>query len=325
MSAIAYVNGEFCDLADAKISILDRGLIFADSLYEALRINNGRLFRVGDHYARMTNGLNALAIPVPFSADEYGALLGEVARRNGIQSGLVYIQVSRGAAMRSHLPPKALTPNVFSFIQEGPVPGPRSRSDGVAVLTVEDTRWERCNIKTTMLIANVLAKKLADDAGAAEAIFVSKEDIVREGNSSNIFAVIAGTLRTHPADNRILPGVTRKVVLELARKAGIPAAEEAFSVEALLGADEAFITSTSVDVRAVVRVDGQPIGGGRVGPVAARLLKLLTELLRRRRRFAAPEGLAGRLLPLRERRMPAIIQLLGIAGPAWLNGRAPLS
>ncbi len=210
MNATGYVNGEFCDLADAKISILDRGLLFGDAVYEALRVHNGRLFRVGDHYARMSEGLKALGIPVPFSASQYEAILAELARRNGVKSGLVYIQVTHGAAMRGHVPPKDIAPNVFAFIQTSEVPAwPRKYPDGVAVATVEDVRWQRCNIKTSMLLANTLAKRQAADAGAFEAILVGHDGTVHEGAMSNIFAVIGGSLRTHPVSGHVLPGVTR--------------------------------------------------------------------------------------------------------------------
>ena len=281
MNATGYVNGEFCDLADAKISILDRGLLFGDAVYEGVRVNNGRLFRVGDHYARMSGGLKALGILVPFSASQYETILTELARRNGVQSGLVYIQVTHGAAMRAHVPPKEITPNVFAFVQTGEaLPSwPRQYPGGVAVATVEDLRWQRCNIKTTMLLANTLAKRQATDAGAFEAILVGQDGTVREGALSNLFAVIGGSLRTHPADSHVLPGVTRKVVLDLARTHGIPDAERAFSKAELFAAEEAFLTGSTADVCPVVSVDGKPIAAGRIGPITARLMKMLAEVL----------------------------------------------
>jgi len=280
MKAIGYVNGEFCDLADAKISILDRGLLFGDAVYEALRVNNGRLFRVGDHYARMSGGMKAIGIPVPFTANQYETILTELAKRNGIRSGLVYMQVTHGTAMRAHVPPKEISPNVFAFVQTGEVPAwPRKYPGGVAVTTAEDLRWQRCNVKTTMLLANTLAKRQATEAGAFEAILVGQDGTVHEGAVSNIFAVIGGGLRTHPADNHVLPGITRNVVLELGRKHGIPAVERAFSKAELLAAEEAFLTGTTADVCPVVRVDGKPVGDGRIGPVTAKLMRLLAETL----------------------------------------------
>jgi D-alanine transaminase len=280
MSATGYVNGEFCDLADAKISILDRGLLFGDAVYETVRVNNGRLFRVADHYARMSGGLKALGIPVPFSASRYEAILTELAKRNGVRSGLLYIQVTRGAAMRAHVPPKELSPNVFAFVQTGEVPSwPRKYPGGVSVATVEDLRWQRCNVKTSMLLANALAKRQAADADAFEAILIGPDGTVREGAVSNLFAVFNASLRTHPADNHVLPGVTRNLVLGLARTHGIPAEERAFSRAELLAAEEAFLTGTTADVCPVVRVDGKPIGGGRIGPITAKLSRLLAEML----------------------------------------------
>jgi len=151
----------------------------------------------------------------------------------------------------------------------------------VAVATVEDLRWQRCNIKTSMLLANTLAKRQAADAGAFEAILVGQDGTVHEGAVSNIFAVIGGSLRTHPVDGHVLPGVTRKVVLDLARTHGIPAAERAFSKAELFAAEEAFLTGTTADVCPVVRVDGKPIATGRIGPITAQLGKLLAEALQR--------------------------------------------
>jgi D-alanine transaminase len=280
MNAIGYVNGEFCDLADAKISILDRGLLFGDAIYEALRVNNGRLFRVGDHYARMSNGLKALGIPIPFSASQFETILTDLARRNGVRSGLVYMQVTHGAAMRAHVPPKDIAPNVFAFIQTSEVPSwPRKYPGGVSVATVEDLRWQRCNVKTSMLLANSLAKRQAAEAGGFEAILIGQDGTVHEGAVSNLFAVIGGSLRTHPVDGHVLPGVTRNVVLDLARANGIPASEHAFNKAEFFAAEEAFLTGTTADVCPVVRVDGKPIADGRIGPVTARLIKLLADKL----------------------------------------------
>jgi D-alanine transaminase len=280
MSATAYVNGEFCDLSEAKISVLDRGLLFGDAVYETARVNNGRLFRLGDHYARMSAGLKALGIPVPFSASQFERILAELARRNGVRSGLVYIQVTHGAAMRAHVPPKEILPNVFAFVQAGEMPAWLSQyPGGVPVVTVEDLRWQRCNLKTTMLLANALAKREAAEAGAFEAVLLGSDGTVREGAVSNFFAVLGGSVRTHPADHHVLPGVTRKVVLELAQGTGIPAAERAFSRAELFAAEEAFLTGTTADVCPVIRVDGKPIGEGRIGPITARLMKLLAETL----------------------------------------------
>jgi D-alanine transaminase len=178
------------------------------------------------------------------------------------------------------VPPKEIAPNVFAFVQTSEVPSwPRKYPGGVAVATVEDLRWQRCNIKTSMLLANALAKRQAADAGAFEAILVGPDGTVREGAVSNLFAVIGGAVRTHPADHHVLPGVTRNVVLELARRHGIPAAEKAFSKAELFAAEEAFLTGTTSDVCPVVRVDNKPIAAGRIGPITARLIKLLSDAL----------------------------------------------
>ena len=190
------------------------------------------------------------------------------------------MQVTRGAAPeRDHRLPQAPSPTVFAWARQTPMPGWARFPNGVTTVTVPDPRWQRCDIKTTMLLANTLAKQHAADAGAFEAIFVAEDGTVREGSSTSVFAVLNGVLRTHPANHRILPSITRTLVLETAREAGIEQREEAFSYEEMLNAGEVFLASTTCDVCPVAEVDGRKIGRGRPGPVTWRLMKLFADKL----------------------------------------------
>lgn len=282
MSGICYVNGTFCESAEARISIFDRGLLFGDAIYEVVRVHGGRLFRVDDHYARMSGGLAEIGVAVPFSAAEFRALLRDLVGRNRLQSGLAYAEVTRGAAdMRTHLSPSGLRPTVIAFVQSAELPvWPEKFPGGVSAMSLPDIRWQRCNLKTTMLLPNVLTKEQAHESGVYEGLFISPDSVVREGCSTNVFAVIDGALRTHPADRHILRGITGRVVLELARAAGIPVREEAFTLSELLGAREAFLTATTIDVCPLVRVDGRTLGDGRIGPVTRRLIDAMARALK---------------------------------------------
>ena len=279
-----YVNGVFCHREEARVSALDRAFLMGDAIYEVLRVQNGRLFRMGEHRDRMANGLNALKIPSPFSEKGFEELCVELVRRNGVNVGIVYVQVSRGAAERTHLLPRGITPTVFGFAQSGEFPRWKSSPDGVAAITTSDIRWGRCDLKTTMLLPNSLAKQKAEDAGAFEAIFVSDDGIVREGTSTSLLAIWDGGLHGHPLNERVLPGVTRQVVAELAHREGIPVVEEPFGLAQMLAADELVLTGTTSDVCPVVRVDGTAIGSGRIGPVSQRLIGLLADTLERETR-----------------------------------------
>ena len=276
-----YLDGEYLDIREARVSVLDRGHLMGDAVYEVTRVQNGRLFRARQHYERMARGLGALGIPTPFTAEAFEAVNVELLRRNGIQGGLIYIQVSRGATLRTHLVPKGLTPTVFGYSASCPLPKWRDHPEGVTVITSADLRWQRCDIKTTMLLPNSLAKQEAVDAGCYDVILVAEDGTCREGSSSSLFIVSDGALRTHPADNHILPGITRQTIIEIAGAEGIPLREETFRREQLLVAEEAMLVGTTTDVCPVVQVDGKPIGEGRIGPVTQRLIGLLAELIER--------------------------------------------
>lgn len=274
---IFWLNGAFVERGKASLSPLDRAFLMADAIYEVVRIHNGTPFMGGEHYDRMAHGLSELGIPVPFGREEFVALLLEMAARNAVRFGLTYLQVSRGVAPRSHLLPKGVEPTVFGFARADKMPTWRDYPNGVKAITVPDERWGRCDLKTTMLLPNSLAKQRAHDAGAFEALFVGTHGTVREGSSTGLIAAKGGGLFAHPLTRRILPSITRMAILEIAAQGGIPVEERKFGREGLLAADEVMLLGSNTDVCPVVEIDGKAIGAGRPGPMAGGLLQRLRE------------------------------------------------
>lgn len=273
---IAYWNGEFLPLDQVHVSPLDRGFLFADGLYEVAAAYGGRLFEVEAHVRRLRRGLSELRIEAGRSDDDWIALFGEMVCRSGIEGdSAVYLQVTRGAAAsRGHAFPAGVTPSVFATVSPLKRPPESWRSEGVAAITVPDIRWSRCDLKTVGLLGSVLAQQQAVEAGVVDAIQI-RDGLVTEGSSTNVFIVRDGTIVTPPADHRILPGITRNVVLELARQTAHAVVERDIGAWQLSVADEVWITSTSKEVTAVTRIDGRPVGTGKPGPVWAELHALL--------------------------------------------------
>jgi D-alanine transaminase len=275
---IVYLNGSYVPSEDAQLSALDRGFIFGDGVYEVWRVVNGRLFEAERHRERLERGLRDLRIGPPDGADADGlrTIAERLLRENGLLDGhaTFYVQVTRGAAPRTHqFPPAGTRPTVFAYT--APLKSlEQERRTGARAITQPDVRWLRCNIKTIQLLPNVLAKQAAVEAGAFEAIFV-RDGIAMEGTHSNLFAVLNGELRTHPANHLILPGVTRDVVLEVARELEIPCREQPVTEAELRWVEEVFFTGTTTDVLPVVKVDDFVIGEGRPGPIAAALYEAL--------------------------------------------------
>ena len=277
-SAVAYLDGAYLPRAEARVSADDRGFLFGDGGYEVTRAVDGRLFEAERHRVRLARTLAGLRIELP---DDELRALDDVALRllaeNDLRQGeaTVYVQVTRGTALprTHHFPPKGTRPTVYLAAQRF-VPPAGLRERGAAVITVPDIRWSRCDLKTVNLLPNAMAKQQAVEAGCDEALFV-RDGIVMEGAHTNVSFVLDGVLRTAPLTNYILGGVTRDVVLELAREAGIPVHEYPLQRDEVPRASEAFLTSTTSDVLPVVRIDGAPVGDGVPGPVARRLLALL--------------------------------------------------
>jgi len=283
---LVYLNGEYLDHDRAAVSVDDRGFLFGDGVYEVTRARNGRLFEPGRHLRRLGRGLEVLGIAPPAGFEPEGAALAEISDRllrdSGLVSGdaLLYLQITRGAAQRTHhFPPADTPPTVFLQANRLAVPDDE-RARGATAITTPDLRWQRCDLKTVQLLPNVLAKQQAVAAGAFEAVFV-RDATLTEGASTNLFAVIGGALRTHPATQRILPGITREVILELANEQGLSVVEQPVAVADLSRVTELFLTSTSNDVMPVARLDGRVVGSGRPGPVARQLHAALRERLER--------------------------------------------
>lgn len=277
---LCYLNGQYLQKSDAKISVEDRGFIFGDGVYEVWRVLRGRLFEHERHFARLQRGLGELRIEPPAEATLEGLReIGErLFRENGQTEGegTLYLEITRGTATRTHHFPPAGTKASIFMMSNPFVPPDELRAKGATAVRVPDIRWARCDLKTVQLLPNVMAKQQANEAGAVEAIFI-RDGIAIEGSHSNLMAVLDGEVRTHPANNRILRGITRDVVLELAGELGIPVREEPIMESDLARVEELFLTGTTTDVTPIIRVDDTVIGGGTPGPIATRLLATLRE------------------------------------------------
>ncbi|HUL49493.1 MAG TPA: D-amino acid aminotransferase [Gemmatimonadales bacterium] len=279
-----YLNGEYLDRSRALISVDDRGFLFGDGVYEVTRACNGRLFEWERHVRRLRHGLTGLSLMLPPGID--GAALNAISERllrdNGLEAGhaTVYLQITRGVAARKHqFPPPGTAPTIFLSAARLTVPDD-VREAGARTVTTPDLRWSRCDLKTVNLLPNVLAKQQAVAAGAFEAVMV-RDGIVTEGASSNVFAVIGGELRTHPLTPRILAGITREVVLELAPELGFRVVEQPVTAADFVRASEAFVTATTADVMPVTQIDGRPVGDGRPGRMTRQLAAAFRERLER--------------------------------------------
>jgi D-alanine transaminase len=265
-----YLNGSFVPYDQALVSVEDRGMLFADGVYEVIRAYGGHLFEPEAHLERLAASAAEVRLPLP-PLDDLRAAISGVMALSGLPDCSVYIQVTRGAAgPRAHALPAAVRPTVFVAARPVPRPDPTHVRDGAAAITVPDRRWHMCHVKSIGLLLNTLAKQAAVDAGAQEAIFV-RDGVVTEGSATNCFAVFDGVVATHPEGPHILAGITRQVLLDICRSEGIPCREEPFLVSRLYGADEAFVTGTNSEVLPVTTLDGRPIGSGRPGPVTQRL------------------------------------------------------
>ncbi len=275
---LVYLNGEFIPHTEARIPVDDRAFLFADGVYEVVRVYEGRPFLMDAHLQRLRQGLAALRIDDP-GTGEFTGIAERLLDQNGLRTGdaTVYIQVTRGAAPRAHaFPPAGTPPTVYVAAKPFERHPPEYFRDGVAAVTVPDTRWSRCDIKSVSLLPNVLANQAAKDAGAFEALFV-RDGIVLEGSLSNLFAVYDGTLVTYPACNYILAGITRGRVLGLAEELRIPVAEAPIPLDRLFAAAELFLSGTTAEILPVTRVDGRDIRDGRPGPITQRLQRAFRE------------------------------------------------
>lgn len=274
MSRIAYVNGRYRPIGAPAVPVEDRGLQFADGVYEVVKVIRGRFCDLERHLDRLARSLDAVRITIPMSRRALTLVMRETLRRNGLADALVYVQVDRGVAPRNHLFPKGVRPSLIVTARRAHFPKPAELASGVGVVTAPDERWKRCDIKSVSLLANVLARQRGAEAGCREVWLYDTEGLVTEGSSSNAFIIDReGRLVTQALGPSILGGVTRAVVLELAREAGIEVVERPFSVVEAKEAREAFLTSTSSLVLPVTTIDGQPVANGHPGSVTLGLLE----------------------------------------------------
>jgi D-alanine transaminase len=272
MSRIAYVSGAYVPHRQAAVHIEDRGYQFADGVYEVIAVRSGRLLDEEPHLKRLHRSLDELRIPAPIGDAALGIVLREVVRRNGVETGIVYLQITRGVAPRDHAFPKSAKPTLVVTSRTSRRPDPRLWEDGIGVITIADIRWQRCDIKSIALIANILGKQQARESGVFEAWQVDRDGRITEGTSTNAWIVTGdATVVTRAADNAILNGVTRLAVRDIIAREGYRLNERPFTVEEAKVAREAFLTSTTSDVLPVVRIDDTPIGNGKPGSLSRKL------------------------------------------------------
>lgn len=271
--AIVYWNGEYMPMEKAMVSVEDRGFLFGDGIYEVVRVYGGRPFRLADHLQRLHRSAAGAQLPLADAVDDIPDIIQRLLEENHLRDTGFYLQCTRGCAHpRGHAFPAEVHPTLLVMESTLRAVPADTRRNGVSTITVPDLRWKRCDIKSIMLLPNAMAKTQARDAGAFEAILV-RDGRVTEGSSTNVFAVMDGTLVTHPADTHILGGISRLVALEMADQTRIRVRQEAFTVDEMYAAQEVFITSTSLEILAVTKIDGRVIGSGHAGPVTERLHK----------------------------------------------------
>ncbi|MAK56190.1 MAG: D-amino acid aminotransferase [Pusillimonas sp.] len=267
-NSIVYLNGEYLRLADAKVSVLDRGFVFGDGIYEVVPIYNGKPFRMHQHIARLQRSLQSVRIDIEYTEAQWMALVeGVLARAEQPQANLmVYLQVTRGVAKRDHAFPAGIEPTVFCMASPFARPGTAQRERGLSAISVPDTRWLLCHIKSVSLLGNVLAKQAAIDAGVDE-VLQFRDGFLTEGSSCNIWVVKNGVLMAPEANHLILEGIRYRFLAQLARDAGIPFQARPISAEEVNVADELMLTSATKEVLPIVQYNGNSVGAGKPGPV----------------------------------------------------------
>ncbi|MEL7149227.1 MAG: D-amino-acid transaminase [Pseudomonadota bacterium] len=274
MSRIVYVNGSYLPEEEATISIFDRGFLFADGVYEVTSVLGGKLIDFAGHAKRLERSLGELEMDAPVTQDELLRIHRQLVAQNELEDGLIYLQITRGAADRDFAYPEGATPSIVLFTQAKPglADSPKAK-EGMKVISIEDQRWGRRDIKTVQLLYPSMGKMAAKKAGADDAWMV-EDGFVTEGTSNNAYIVKDGKIITRHLGNEILHGITRAAVLRFAREAQMQVEERSFTLDEARDADEAFITSASSFVMPVVEIDGAPVGAGTPGPIAARLREI---------------------------------------------------
>ena len=278
MDPIAYVNGSFVPLSEAKVSILDRGFLFADGIYEVAAVLDGKLIDNASHLARLERSVGEIELALPETTTRIQEIQRELIKRNDLVNGMIYLEVTRGADTgRDFAFPKDVKPTLIMFPTTKDLINAPSAKTGIAVITVPDLRWTRRDIKSVALLAQVLAKQAAAVAGAGEAWMIEDGKVTEGGSSSCFILTQDDVIVTRQNGSEILPGCTRKAVVALAEERQLRVEERPFSIEEALAAKEAFITSATVFVQAVVSIDGKQVSGGRPGPMATRLREIYVD------------------------------------------------
>lgn len=274
MSDLIWINGEIVPMAEARIDVQDRGYQFADGVYEVVKLYGGKPFTLDPHLTRLEKSAQGIDISLPMDRKALGAEIAKLVSRSGVKDGMVYVQLTRGVAPRNHIYEPGQKPTMLFYARPCADPQLPGEGEGVRLLAQEDDRWKRCWIKSIALLPNILAKNKAARAGADEAVFIDN-GIVTECSATNIFAVINDKLVTHPVGSKVLPGITRAVLLDCATELGIAVEERGYTEEEAIRASELFITSTTREISWVARWNDRYIGQARCGPIALALHKAL--------------------------------------------------
>jgi len=266
-----YLNGDYMPLAEARVPVMDRGFLFGDGVYEVIPVYGGHAFRLEQHMERLDSSLQSIRMENPLHRLAWEEIFERLTAGKQDVDRLIYLQVTRGVdPARNHLFPQGAKPTVFVMAWDAKPRDPALAQQGIAAITLDDNRWHRCDIKAIALLGNVLLRQQAEDVGAGEAILI-RDGLVTEGSSTNPFLVAGGEILTPPKGNQVLPGITRDLLLELARGAGIPCAERSISRDELETAEEIWVSSSSREVQPVTRLDGTPVGEGIPGALWRRM------------------------------------------------------
>ncbi|OAS82808.1 MULTISPECIES: D-amino-acid transaminase [Metabacillus] len=279
-------NGSITERSQLNIDIEDRGYQFGDGVYEVIRVYNRSLFTGEEHLQRLIDSAESIQIKIPYTIAEMKNLLLKLIEENNLFLGIIYLQITRGVSQRTHLFPSAdVEPSFVAYTRELQSPT-EAMEKGVTAITVEDIRWLRCDIKSLNLLPNLLAKQKASEAGCFEAL-QHRNGIVTEGSSSNVSIVVDGKIKTHPATNLILNGITRQVIVDICLKNGLEIIEEEFSVDEMLQADEIFLSGTTTEIMPIIEIDKQKIEKGEPGPVTKKLQALFNEEIKKQCGFVS--------------------------------------
>lgn len=277
MPELAYVNGEITDLYEAKVSFMDHGYLFGYGVYEALKVYNGKPFSVEEHMDRFERSMKEIRIKPELSREDTVKIIYDLVEKSELQDAFVYLQITRGVGPRNNPSLPGAKPTLSMFVAYlAPLPD-KVRQEGVKAVLVKDDRWAHPHIKSLNLLPNILAKQIAEENNAYEAILFSEDGVVTEGASSNVYAVFKDTIVTRPTDGKILSGITRLVLCKIIEQNGFKYKEEYFTIDELKKADEVFITNSGAEVLAVTDIDGYKIGSGLCGPITKKLYDLFIQ------------------------------------------------